>query len=73
MRIQVKVQPESSKEEVVKGAGGGLKVYLKASPVDGKANLALIRILAEYFDVKKSVIRIITGKTSSKKIIEVGF
>ena len=71
MRIQVKVQPKSSKEEVVKDTGDGLKVYLKASPVDGKANSALIKILAEYFNVKKAGIRIITGKTNSKKIVEV--
>jgi len=71
MRIQIKVKPRSSKEEVVRGTGDELKVFLKASPVGGRANSALIRVLAEYFKVKKPSIRIITGKTSSKKIIEV--
>ena len=71
MRIQVKVQPKSSREEVVQGPDGKLKAYLKASPVDGKANSALIKILAEYFNVKKAGIRIITGKQSRNKLIEI--
>jgi uncharacterized protein len=71
MRISIKARPGASKEQVVKGPGKELRVYLKASPVEGKANEALIRILAEYFDVNKSKIRIITGRQSRNKLIEI--
>lgn len=71
MRIGVKVQPKASRQQVVKGPGEKLKVCLKASPVDGKANSELVCILAKYFNVSKSCVRIITGKQSRNKVIEV--
>jgi uncharacterized protein len=71
MRISVKVQPRSSKEQVVKNPDTGIKVYLKTAPVDGKANVALVRILSEYFSVNKSKIKIITGRQSRNKIVEI--
>jgi uncharacterized protein len=71
MRIQVRVQPRASKEEVIKNSDENIKVYLKSAPVDGKANSALVRVLSEYFDVNKSKIRIITGKHSRNKIVEI--
>jgi uncharacterized protein len=71
MRISVKVQPRSSKEQVVKNPDTGIKVYLKTAPVDGKANVALVRILSEYFSVNKSRIKIITGRQSRNKIVEI--
>jgi len=71
VRILVKIQPRASKEQVLHNPDGTLKVYLKAAPTDGKANKALIEILAGYYSVKRSNIRIITGKLSRNKIIEV--
>jgi uncharacterized protein len=71
MRIGVKVQPGSSKEQVVKNPDTGIKVYLKTAPVDSKANAALVRVLSEYFSVNKSKIKIITGKQSRNKVIEI--
>jgi len=71
MRVSVKVQPKASKEEVIEGDDGSLKVYLKAVPTDGKANKALIEILARYYKVKKAAIQIVTGKTTRNKIVEI--
>ena len=71
MRLSVKVQPRSSNSRVEKKADGSLKVYLQTAPVDGKANKALIEVLAEYLKVRKKDISIVTGETSRKKIIEI--
>ncbi|MDP1620293.1 MAG: DUF167 domain-containing protein [Candidatus Moranbacteria bacterium] len=71
MRIYVKVSPRSSKNEVVKIAEGEYKVRLTAPPVDGEANAMLIKVLAEYFDVAKSSVAIIGGKSARTKIIEI--
>ncbi|MFH1868662.1 MAG: DUF167 domain-containing protein [Candidatus Omnitrophota bacterium] len=71
MRISVKVLPRAPKEEVVELEDGTFKAYLKAAPADGKANISLIAVLAEFFSVKKSDIKIITGLTSRKKIVEI--
>lgn len=72
MKIKVKVLPRSSRNEVVgELADGTLKVKLTAPPVDGKANEALIKILAEHFSVPKNKIKITTGATSKNKVVEV--
>lgn len=71
-KIAVKVTPRAHKDEVVGMQGEVLKVKLRAPPVDGAANEALIELLAEHFKVKKSVIRIVSGGTSRLKVIDVG-
>lgn len=48
-----------------------LRIYVKAAPVDGKANKEVISLLSEVLKVSKSRIRIAKGETSNKKIIEV--
>lgn len=71
MRIYVKVSPRSFKNEVVKISEGEYKVKLTAPPVDGKANKMLLDILADYFNISRSLITIIGGKTARVKIIEI--
>ncbi|OGE83840.1 MAG: hypothetical protein A3B95_02760 [Candidatus Doudnabacteria bacterium RIFCSPHIGHO2_02_FULL_43_13b] len=71
MRIYVKVIPRASKNEITKVSEGEYKVKLMAPPIDGKANSMLISILAEYFDVPKSNLTIIGGKSTRVKIVEI--
>lgn len=71
MRIYVKVSPRSSKNEVTKISEGEYKVKLTAAPVDNQANEMLIRVLEQYFDVPKSTLKIIGGKTAKTKLIEI--
>ncbi len=76
MKITVKISPNSKQDHVKEGginAYGNrlLKVRTTASAQDGKANEALIKILAEYFDVKKTAIKIISGETARLKLIEI--
>lgn len=67
-RIKVKVIPNAKKNEVLE-EDGKFKVYVKAPPIDGKANKALIELLARHFKVKKDVVRVIRGKKSKEKIV----
>lgn len=72
MNIKIRVLPRSSRNEIVgEMADGTLKIKLTAPPVDGKANDALVELLAEYFDTTKSKIKIVSGLTSKNKIIEI--
>jgi len=71
MRIYVKVIPRSSKNEVVEISEGEYKVKLIAPPVDGEANKMLVEILAKYFEVPKSLVSIIGGKSTRKKLVEI--
>ncbi len=70
MLIKVKVVPKSSRNQV-KEEGGLLKVYLTVAPEKGKANKALVDMLARYYRVSKSSIVIIRGEHSHHKTIEV--
>ena len=70
MKINVKVIANSSKDSIEK-TSDGLKVHLKEKAIKGKANKALIEMLAEHFKVKKSQIQIVKGQTSNQKIISI--
>jgi uncharacterized protein len=71
MRIYVKVSPRSSRNEITKISDGEYKVKLTAAPIDNKANNMLIELLADHFNVSRSSLRIIGGKTARVKIIEI--
>jgi uncharacterized protein (TIGR00251 family) len=70
MKLKVKVFPKSSREELVE-KDGVIKAYVKAAPDKGKANKALVGLIAKKYGVKKSEVRILVGETSREKIVEV--
>ncbi len=70
LRLEIKVIPGASKN-MLKDEGEGIKVYLTAPPVDGKANEALVKFLAKHYDVSKSSVAIIKGEKSRHKIVEI--
>lgn len=47
------------------------RVQLTAPPVEGRANAALIEVLANHFKVKKHQVRILSGKKSRDKLVEI--
>jgi hypothetical protein len=71
VRFQVRLQPRASRDEIVGVANGALRVRLHAPPVDGAANDALVRFLADRLEVSRSAVRIVAGTTSRTKTIEV--
>lgn len=71
MKIVVKVKPNSKKKKVEKIDKGIFSVFVKELPVQGKANQAVRKLLAEYFNVLPSRVRIVSGRTSKNKIIEI--
>ena len=70
MKIQVKVKPNSKIQEVSQ-EGNSFAVKIKEPPREGKANRAVIKLLAEHFDVPKTQISIVSGLRSRNKVIEV--
>jgi uncharacterized protein (TIGR00251 family) len=71
MRFNVRVQPRASKDEVVGFTNGVLRVRLRAPPVEGAANEALIDFLADELGVSRRHVRIVSGIGSRNKVIEV--
>jgi uncharacterized protein (TIGR00251 family) len=70
LKIKIRVTPRSSREEVVK-TGDDYIVRVKAQPMEGKANEAVIKLLAEYFRVTRSSVRITSGLSGRNKIVEI--
>ncbi len=71
VRFSVRVQPRASKTEIAGTHGDALKVRLNAPPVDGAANEALVKFLAEIFAVARRDVRILAGESSRSKIVEI--
>ncbi|MBI2057455.1 MAG: DUF167 domain-containing protein [Candidatus Yanofskybacteria bacterium] len=71
MKISVKVKTGSKKEEIKKVSNDSFEIKTKALPIEGKANLAVIKILADYLDIPKSRIKILKGQKSKSKTLEV--
>jgi uncharacterized protein (TIGR00251 family) len=67
----VKVQPKGARNEIEKVEEGRLKIKVTVPPEGGKANKAIIEILAKALKVPKSSIEIKRGTTSRIKTIEI--
>jgi uncharacterized protein len=70
-KIVVYCQPGAKQTQCVGLHDGKPKIQLKAPPVDGAANKALIGFLSEVFGVPKSAIRIELGASGRTKRVEV--
>lgn len=66
--VAVRVKPGSRKGPLIEsGDDGALTVYVREPAVDGKANDAVIRLLAEHFDVPRRNVELASGATARLK------
>lgn len=71
LTLNIKVIPNASKSEIVGWLGSELKVKVSAQPEKGKANKAIIQLLAKELGLSKKDIRIESGTTSSLKTLQI--
>jgi len=71
MRITVKIKPNSKEEKVEALSAVEFSARIKAPPREGKANEALIELLAEYFGIAKGRISIVRGHKGREKIVDI--
>ena len=69
--IKVRVIPNSSQNKIIGWEEDVLKIKLQAPPIDGKANEALIKFVADTLGLPKSAVTIKSGQTSRRKALEV--
>jgi len=69
--FSIRIQPRASRNEFMRMEDGSLKIRLTAPPVDGAANEALIKFLANQFDISRSQVEIVSGHTSRDKIVRI--
>lgn len=70
-RLEVRVKPNAKAAGLEEQGDGTWVARVKAPPVDGRANEALIALVAEHFGVRKGQVRIRTGTTGRLKQIEI--
>lgn len=71
INLLVHVQPGAKRTRLAGEHGGRLKVAVAAPPLDGRANTALVALLAGLLDVPKSALRVAAGEHSRDKRIAV--
>ncbi|MFH0933275.1 MAG: DUF167 domain-containing protein [Nitrospirota bacterium] len=71
MKISVTVKPNAKQEKIEKVGEKDFIVWVKEKPQEGKANQAVIRVVAEYFNVPKSEVILLKGQTAREKVFEI--
>ncbi len=71
MRVFVKAKPRSKQPGVIVVDADHLIVVVKEPPVDNKANFAILEAVAKHFSVSLGQVRLVSGQSSSNKVIEI--
>jgi len=72
MKLKIKVVPKSSRNSIAGWMDDTLKVCVNAAPEKGQANRAAQEILAAALSLPKNKVRIVSGLTSARKLVEIG-
>ena len=70
LTLTLHIQPGAKKTEFAGLHGDALKIRLAAPPVDGKANDALVKFVAETLGLPKSAVNLKSGHSSRRKVLE---
>jgi hypothetical protein len=69
--LRVRVTPRARTNALAVDAAGGLRARLKAPPVEGAANRALIELLADQLALKRSALAVVQGARGRDKVVAV--
>ena len=67
--IEIHVQPKASRNRIV--TDGTIKIYVTAAPEKGRANKAVVEMIARRLGVPKRAVSIVSGERSRAKLLEV--
>ena len=75
MKIRCKIKPNSKKGNLIQKSqdenGEFFEIFVREPAVEGKANLAVIKLLSEEFNISKTKISLKNGAKSRFKIFEI--
>jgi uncharacterized protein len=70
-RISITVSPGAARTELVGRHGDGWKARIAAPPERGRANAALVELLANTLAVPRASVRVVAGQAARTKVVEV--
>lgn len=71
MKIQVRAKTNQRLVSIVPVSADDLIVSVKATPIDGRANKEIIKLLAKYYNVPQKEVRLVMGATSKNKVFDI--
>lgn len=70
-QIRLRVKPKAARDEIIGIQGLALKVAVREAPEKGKANRAVMKLLARLLDVASSSVSLRSGETSQDKTVQI--
>lgn len=70
-RIELTVSPGAARSELVGRHGDGWRARVAAPPERGRANRALVELLADALGVPRGRLTVVAGQTARRKVVEV--
>jgi uncharacterized protein (TIGR00251 family) len=70
-RLTVKVSSRAARDEIRGWQGETLRVAVRAPPIDGRANDAVLDLLAARIAVPRASVRVVAGATGPRKLVEI--
>jgi uncharacterized protein YggU (UPF0235/DUF167 family) len=71
MLIKVRAFPQAGENRVIEKTKDSFDVFVKAKPVKGLANIAIKQVLADYFKISESKLRLVRGFKQGTKVFEI--
>jgi len=69
--LAIRVQPRAQRTEVAGERGGAVVIRVNAPPVDGKANAAVCKLIAQRLGVPKTAVEIVRGESARDKFVRI--
>jgi uncharacterized protein len=69
-RLRLRVSPGAARTEIAGRHGDGWKVRVGAPPESGRANQAVVRLLAERLGIPPASVSVVSGHTARNKVVE---
>ncbi len=70
-QLEVRVQPKAKRDALEAGEGRALKAYVTAPPEGGKANAAVVALLAKALGLAKGRVTIVRGHRGRSKLVRI--
>jgi uncharacterized protein (TIGR00251 family) len=69
--VAVRAQPGARKSRIVGVHDGALKIAVSAPPEDGRANDALVELLAGTLGIRENRVRLAQGRSDRRKVFDI--